>query len=476
MHNIRYKCKLIERIAVFTRFPLLPLTLAVMLAACGSDKTPHASPLHVVIRTTPAAWYFDGNTAKGIDHDLLVRFAASIGRKIEVSHVPNTPAALNALCNPQAQLAVGLLSLPAATKNQFHTAPDYGTVKQQLLYHFKQPRPSSTGDLVMENFETGNEPTQLETLLHIKQHNGDLTHWTLHRDFFPHDLIKSMNQGFIEYTIADSHVMTMTKRFYSHIKEAFYVGDELPLHWVFGDCVNAEVAAAAKTFFAGIKADHTLTQILDRYYGHATQLDYPEKLAFIKNVDLHLDQYRDLFMEAADEVNMDWLLLAAVSYQESHWKPEARSPSGVEGLMMVTLEIAQEFGIEDRRNPTQSVRAGTRFLLKLKNRLPPELEEPDRSWFALAAYNVGLEHIKRAMAAAHKEGLNPLLWVEVRDFLRRPAANEWLDAQPLNDPFTYVYNVRAYRDLLAWLEGTIRFTPPEKAPQEPAPSAGPLPM
>lgn len=463
--------------------PLSAPATALVLAACGNDGSrtngyTANERLAVVARTTPAAWYFEGNRAKGIDHDLLTRFAGSLNLKLEISHAANTSAALNTLCNTQAQMAVGLLTLPLSLQSEFRAGPRYGTFKQQLLYRFDHPRPSSITDLVMETVEVNAEPVHLETLLSIKHRNGDLTNWTLHHNLTAHDLLEMMDLGFAEYMIADSHAVTMTRRFYPRIQEAFHVSGELPLYWVFGECTDPRIIAAAGTFFAAAAADGTLAQIFDRYHGHATQLDYPEKLAFIKNVDRRLEQYKKLFIEAARGAGIDWKLLAAVSYQESHWNPQARSPSGVEGLMMLTRENAKRLKIEDRKDPSQSIDAGTRFLLALKQRLPPNTDEPDRTWLALAAYNAGFRCVENAMAMARAKKLNPALWVNVRDFLHEPpdADRKPKSACSMNDPLTYVYNIRAYRDLLAWLEGDLSFEAGDEPRQKRLPTATPAPI
>ena len=442
------------------------LVLCAALPACNHDK-PDTTPLTVVVRTTPAAWHFDSGKTRGIDHDLLGQFAEFLGVEVQVNHVISTSAAFDSLCNPDAQLAVGMLTAPMSASDNFHLTPRYDTFRPQLLYRFDHPRPTSAGDLVMKDIEVGDEPAHLKALTDVKQRNADLTRWKLRPDLSPLELIEALDQGLIEYTVADSHAVAMSRNFYPRIKEAFDIGDALPLHWVFGSCADPGTVAAADAFFARISTDRTLAQILDRYYGHTTQLDYPEKLTFIKNVDQRLGKYRDLFIASARQHHLDWQLLAAISYQESHWNPQARSPSGVQGLMMLTLENARQLNVDDRHDPAQNIDAGTHFLLNIKQRLPATVREPDRTWFALAAYNAGPRYVERAMEKARARGLNPALWINIRDLLNRAADKKSGGAgtrRSLNNPHNYVYNVRAYRDLLAWLEGSLSFQTPEQTP------------
>ncbi|MDZ7643250.1 MAG: transglycosylase SLT domain-containing protein [Woeseiaceae bacterium] len=64
-----------------------------------------------------------------------------------------------------------------------------------------------------------------------------------------------------------------------------------------------------------------------------------------------LPRYRDLFREAGELAGVDWRLLAAIGYQESHWRQYAESPTGVRGIMMLTLDTAAYLDIEDRLDP-----------------------------------------------------------------------------------------------------------------------------
>ena len=456
---------------------LVPIVLPA-LPTQGSEQPQQQETLAVIIRATPAAWYFNENEVRGIDHDLLAQFAESLGLQLEVTHAPDTGTALKALCNPQAQLAAGLLTLPPSIKNEFRVSPDYGTARPRLIRYFPLPDIASAEELVMETIEIGAEPAHMEILAAIKKRNGDTTRWNLHEGIGAHERIELTDHGFIEYTVVDSHAIQMTRRFYPRVKEGIHIGPELPLNWAFGPCADAAVVESGREFLTAAKANGTLAQVFDRYLGHAEQLDYPEKLTFLEGVNRRLGKYKPAFVRVARETAMNWTLLAALSYQESRWAPEAKSPSGVEGLMMLTLDVAGKFGVENRKDPDQSIRGGAYFLLDLKQRLPPEVKDPDRTWFALAAYNVGLESVRNAMKRTRDRGLNPSLWINTRDFLnaQNPASAESQANSPnssLNNPYLFVYNIRAYRDLLAWNDRTLRFYESDEKPQKKPPLSAP---
>ena len=166
-------------------------------------------------------------------------------------------------------------------------------------------------------------------------------------------------------------------------------------------------------------------------------------------VDTRLPNYEPLFREAAEKFGFDWHLLAAVAYQESHWNPKARSPTGVRGLMMLTLTTAREMKISNRLDPQQSLTGGAAYLSKLRVRLPDRINEPDRTLLALAAYNVGFGHMEDARILTQRNGQDPDQWEHVRQHLPKLSNKQYYPALKYgyargNEPVIYVDNIRYY--------------------------------
>jgi membrane-bound lytic murein transglycosylase F len=192
---------------------------------------------------------------------------------------------------------------------------------------------------------------------------------------------------------------------------------------------------------------------MHRYYGYIEQFDYVEARTYQRKIKSHLPQHIKTFQSAAKKYDMSWTLLAAQAYQESHWNPLAKSPTGVRGMMMLTLTTASELGIKSRLNPKDSIHGGAYYLNKLRDRLPESVTEPDRTWFALAAYNVGMGHLRDARALAKKLNKNPDRWQELSEVmpllskqkyfkkLKHGYARGW-------EPVNYVKSIRDYQDML----------------------------
>src|SRR5690606_32619903 len=154
-----------------------------------------------------------------------------------------------------------------------------------------------------------------------------------------------------------------------------------------------------------------------QYYGYLGKWDYVDKKSLVDRINSVYPKYKALFAEAAKTYDFDQWLLAAQSYQESHWNPEATSYTGVRGIMMLTMNTAQAMGVDDRLDPEQSIMAGAAYLRKLEQKLPPEVVAPDRYYFALAAYNIGYYHLRDAMTLAKRQRLNPYRWRDLQKTL-----------------------------------------------------------
>jgi membrane-bound lytic murein transglycosylase F len=132
----------------------------------------------------------------------------------------------------------------------------------------------------------------------------------------------------------------------------------------------------------------------------------------------------------------------------------AKSPTGVRGMMMLTRPTAREVGVKNRLDAEQSLRGGARFLRNLLRRLPNDIEQPDRTWMALAAYNVGMAHLEEARRLTEGHGGDPHLWQDVRKHLpdlQNPDIYPHLrhGFARGREAVTYVDNIRHYQATLA---------------------------
>lgn len=122
---------------------------------------------------------------------------------------------------------------------------------------------------------------------------------------------------------------------------------------------------------------------------------------------------------------------------------------------MLTHPAAREVGVTDRTDPIQSILGGAQYLANMKERIPERIPEPDHTWFALAAYNVGLGHLADARRLTQQKGFNPDRWEDVRRHLPLLAQERYYTQLRHgyargHEPVRYVDNIRKYMDILHW--------------------------
>ena len=196
-----------------------------------------------------------------------------------------------------------------------------------------------------------------------------------------------------------------------------------------------------------------LSQIIDRHTVHLNQVNQQDVSEFYRRIETDLPKFKAYFMEASRVFKIPWKLLAAIAYQESHWNPDAQSFTGVRGMMMLTEQTAEFVGVTDRTNPFQSIIGGARYLKYLYKKIPSRIHASDRLMFVLAAYNVGLYHLKDAQSLAPIKNQNPDSWNDVRLLLPLLEEEEYYSQLKFGqargtEPVIFAERVRNFYELL----------------------------
>lgn len=216
----------------------------------------------------------------------------------------------------------------------------------------------------------------------------------------------------------------------------------------------------ASALFLGASSNHpelpaTVTLAEEHHFNHLASMQSGGKELFSQRLQTRLPKYKGLIRGAANTHNLDWQLLAAMSYQESFWNPDAVSPTGVRGFMMLTRPTARELEVRNRLDPKQSINGGARYFSQLRDRLPERIPEPDRTYMALAAYNMGMNHLQDARILTEHYGRDADSWDDVEEFIPLLQHSEYYSALPSGfargeEAVNYVQRVREYYVVLAW--------------------------
>lgn len=433
--------------------------------------------LRVVTRNSPTAYYLGASGPEGPEYDLVRQFAAELGVALYIYSVPGFADIRDQIASGRAHLAAAGLSINDAWGDAIAFGPAYQQVRQHVIYRQGRPKPRSLHDINGSHLEVSADSAQSETLRRVRDHFPDLA-WVERSRGDSLELLGDVAEGTIDHTIADSTEFALGRNFHESVRVGFDLMAGESLAWAM-NARDASLREQVAGFFADITRSGRLATVLDRYYGKSDRYEFVGPRSFLRHVQTRLPRYRQWFEEAATGVGEDWRLIAAIGYQESHWDPDAVSPTGVRGLMMLTLNTARQLGVKNRRDPQQSIFGGARYYAMVRAKIPKRIPDPDRTWLALAAYNVGYGHVEDARVLAQMHRRNPDSWQDVRAFLPLLAQKYWYTRTKHGyargwEPVRYVDNIRGYLDILEWVvdSGPQSASNEEGARSAPAHSAG----
>ena len=465
---------------------LLYITLSALVGTCSSappilDQVFETGELRVVTRDAPTVYVIGPDGPTGPEYDLVKALADEMDVSLVVESVETMAEVIESVSSGKAHMGADGMPITESRRHVVNFGHHYQTVDMHLVYKLGTGKPRSIEEVIGRPIEVVAGTSHVDMLLKLKEVYPELE-WTEHIDVTVTELLAKVAAGDLDLTIADSTSFNIQRHFYPDIRVALdlEIGD--PLAWAFQKDTGDSLLSRADDFLIDIERSGMLAQINDRYYGHTEKFDYVGTRNFIRHYKSRLPRYRAMFEQAGIDWGVDWRLLAAIGYQESHWRSGAVSPTGVRGIMMLTEATARYLGVDDRVDPRKSIFGGAQYYARQTERVADSVVEPDRTWMALSAYNVGFNHLKDARMIVEWQGGNPNTWVDISKALPLLAKREWYTRVPYGyargwEPVLYVNNIRAYYDILQWLtsaeESDLReFDLPENieppAPEKPA--------
>jgi peptidoglycan lytic transglycosylase F len=434
--------------------------VALLVGTCSSpppllDQVLRLGELRVVTRNTPTTYYESAEGPAGPEFDLVQEFADELGVELVILTVDNVSEVMPFLLSGKAHMAAAGLSATESRRRYLNFGYPYNTVDVHLVYRLGTVRPREIEDIIGRKVEVVANSSHSDMMAALESVYPEIE-WSENADLEVRDLLEKVALGEIDLTIADSTAFNIQRHFYPDLRVALDLELDDPLAWAYRKNDGASLLRRADEFLINANRSGFLAQVNDRYYGHAEKFDYVGTRAFIRHFESRLPRYRPLFEQAGIENNVDWRLLAAIGYQESHWRARAVSPTGVRGLMMLTQATAAYLDIEDRMDPESSIFGGARYFARQSERLPDTVREPDRTWLAMASYNVGFNHVKDAMQIVEWQGGDPNTWIDVSKALPLLARKKWYSRVEYGyargwEPVLYVNNIRRYYNIIRWL-------------------------
>lgn len=458
-------CGYVQR---YDRLRAFLITIAALfVAGCEPGATPKLADLHqvgdyrsagelrVATRVDPVSYRSTGDgRASGFDHDLLKKLGERLGVPVRFVLFPDATRTLEAVLRGQVHLAAAGVGrndkLPLNWTSPLREI-DYVVVGRADNPEFIEERALAGRTVSVRHGSLAAD--------YLNQARKRVPDMNLH---FPANaadehLLGELAQGRLDLVATDRVHFALAAQTSPNLAVIFDLPVSSTVGWALPPDAKGGLATEIEDFLAGARTDDTLARLSDRYFGHIRRLDDTAVTTFLTRIQARLPRYRPHFQEAQAQTGIDWRFLAALAYQESHWDPLATSWSGVRGMMMLTSETADRLGVRDRLDPRESILGGARYFAMLREQLPDNVPEPDRSWMAAAAYNLGMGHMNGARTIAQRMGKNNTSWLDMKAVLplmSRPEYASRLKAGAARggEAVIMAENIRNYHDILLRLE------------------------
>ncbi len=416
------------------------------------DRILKKNRLVVLTRNASTTYYQGPQGPAGFEYDLVKDFADHLGVELEIKIIDSISDILPAINRGDGDIAAAGLTRTDLREDKFLFGPDYHVVQQQVIYRRNNKKPAKNpAELAGKDLLIIEHSSYEERLNELRQEIPDLN-WNTTRDLSTEQILEKVWKEELKYTVADSNIFAINRRYFPELSMAFPITEEQPLAWIIRP--NAfGLQAEIEKWIDDYEQSGRLAQLRERYYAFTEIFDFVDLAVYHRRIDKGLPRYKELFQEAAEKTDLPWDLLAAQAYQESHWNPKAKSPTGVRGIMMLTLATAKAVGVHNRLDPAQSIHGGAEYLARIMKRVPSSVTGEDHLKFGLAAYNVGMGHMLDAQVLATRLGKNPDAWNDLKTVLPLLSQKKYYKTVRHgyargSEPVLYVERVFNYRDIL----------------------------
>ncbi len=341
---------------------LLATGILLLLGSCAEppselQRIREEGVLRVLTRNSPSTYFQYRNGATGFEYELAKRFAEHLGVELKVETADSLDDLFTRLNRPGGPhlAAAGLVANDSRRALVRFTHP-YLDVTTQVIYRHGQRRPTQPEDLVGKRILVLKGSHHAEQLAALKARLPGINYEESDAVEVV-DLLGLVDEGRIDITLVESNELAMNQVYFSNVRTAFDLSEANSLAWVLPQGEDDSLLREANAFLDEARENGTLQRLRERYYGHVDVLGYVGAYAFARHLQERLPRYERIFKETARQHGLDWRLLAAIGYQESHWQPEATSKTGVRGLMMLTLRTAKAMGVSNRLDRCRASRA-----------------------------------------------------------------------------------------------------------------------
>ena len=407
--------------------------LKILQSISGADlnEIKQRKKLIAIMAYGASSYFLYRGQPMGFEYELLTNFSREMQLELEIRVTRNMDDIIYMVQHGKGDIIAANLAVTKRRLERVHFTDHLVTTKQVLVQRRGQDMIQNQVELIGRKIHLRKGSHYFERIQHLSEElGGDIYIETVPGDIITEDLIAMVASGQIKYTIANQDIALINQAYYPDIDVSMAVSFPQRIAWVIRDD-TPDFEGAINSYIAKVKRNGMLQELYNRYF--KVQRVYAER----NEKSLHsltgnqISGYDKLLKKSARILELDWRLLASLTFQESRFNPRARSWAGARGLMQVMPGTAAGFGISNLNNPEENIKAGTEYLKYLQELWKPEIKDSkERIKFILASYNAGPGHVEDARLLTKKHGKNPDIWFNNVEVFLKNLSNPRL----YNDP------------------------------------------
>ncbi|MCO5249361.1 MAG: transglycosylase SLT domain-containing protein [Chitinophagales bacterium] len=440
------------------------------------------STLVMVTAYNPTGYFLYRDQEMGFEYDLLKKFSDTNNKKLKVIVVQDEKEMFQKLISHQADIMayyVPVMNLPIqeVTFSQPYTQSEWVLVqrksKSEDTYNIDKVSDLSGKTLVVSEQSSSIQALNeinfgLKTPINIQSLDSNVS---------TEDLIRLVAKSEIDYTIAPKEIALINSDYFDNIDISCALTAPQEIAFVLNK-ENKNLLSKLNQFISQSKEDESIYELYDRYFKTERVTNTNGTSADVLNT-ANISIYDFWIQKYSRNILWDWRLVAAMIWQESRFKSDAKSWAGATGLMQLMPATARRFGLNTMQeiyHPELNIKTGTKYIKWLEDFWSDIKDDSERKKFIIASYNAGEGHVRDAQALARKYGKNPQKWDNNVDYFLLNKSNPYYYLDPVckygycrgSEPYFYVRNiVRKYEqykqhyssDHLAILDLSISFPP-----------------
>jgi membrane-bound lytic murein transglycosylase F len=403
------------------------------------------------IRTGPASYYEIKNQKIGFTYELVKELSQHLNVNLKIKTIDSIEEAINDLNERKIDILVDVGLIERKGQIYSHRKTDY-----HLVYNNKYYNKLSDLDKISEDPINIIDSPKIETIVN-KYFKPTKANYNILDSANIDEIVHLLLENKIRYTVLSSDELFFYQDDFPEISSVFKIATDIKSYWTLPDDSSNHLQEKISEFFTFIIKENKLKYIKQRNLNNGPQYNFVGSKNFVNDLANIFPQYEFYFKSFSKKYGHDWRLLASIGYQESHWNKDAISYTGVKGIMMLTKNTAKDMKVNDRTNPRDSIYGGAKYLKKMLDKVPNSINDKDKIWFAIAAYNIGYGHIIDAIDLAKKDNKVVSDWKSIEPYLLKLSQSRYYKKTKFGyargwETVKYVQNIRQYYDILVFLD------------------------